>query len=167
VVLVGIDRAFEASPDAGSLAFCRRRVEELAAAGHLGPAGGAGGGERSTLGDVTEALGLLRERLAELPRAGFALALHKTDEVRDLLAVAARPNWDYLRRKLAEVDEEVAAAALEALSSEDAERIRAEATRAAERHRGRVGREALEDAVRRLVRQRARERFRLPRVAIC
>jgi hypothetical protein len=166
VVLVGIDRTFEESPDAASLAFCRRRVEELAAAGPLGRAAGGSSGERATPADVAEVLGLLKERLAELPRAGFALALHRTEEVLDLLAVAARPNWDYLRRKLAEVDEEASAAALESLSREEAAQMRAEAARAAERHRGCVSPEALDDAVSRLVRQRARERFRLPRVAI-
>ena len=36
-VLVGIDRAFEASPQVTSLSYCRRRVEELAASGP-GPA---------------------------------------------------------------------------------------------------------------------------------
>ena len=32
-VLVGMDRAFESAKDVTSLAYCRRRVEELAAAG--------------------------------------------------------------------------------------------------------------------------------------
>jgi len=166
VVLVGVDRAFEATPDATALAFCRRRVEELAASGPLERARGGGAGEASTPGDVAEVLGLLHQRLVELPRPGFALALRKTEEVQDLLAVAARPNWDYLRRKLMEIDEVVSVAALEALSPEETGRIQVEAARAAERHRGRVAPAALDDAVRRLVRQRAREHFRLLRVAV-
>ena len=44
--------------------------------------------------------------------------------------------------------------------------IRTEAARAAERHRGRVDAIALEDAIHRLVRQRAREELKLPRVNV-
>ena len=36
-VLVGMDRAFEQKPNVSSLSFCRRRVEELAAAGPRPP----------------------------------------------------------------------------------------------------------------------------------
>lgn len=166
VVLVGIDRAFEAEPAVSSLSFCRRRVEELVAAGPRGDPQRGPGGERVPLTDVAEVLGTLHERLSELPRVGFALPLRKIEEVQDLVAVAARPNWDYIRRKLHEIDEEVSEAALLALPPGEADAIRTEAVRAAERHRGRVDAIALEDAIHRLVRQRAREGLKLPRVNV-
>jgi hypothetical protein len=115
---------------------------------------------------VGEVLAALRERLLELPRAGFALPLQKIVEVQDLVAVASRPNWDYLRVKLREIDDDVAAAALESLPSAEGARLRAEAERAAERHREKVDPASLEDAVRRYLRQRARESLGLPRVSL-
>jgi hypothetical protein len=80
--------------------------------------------------------------------------------------VASRPNWDYLRARLRHVDDLVAGAAVEALSPADQDALRAEAARAAERHRDRVAPRALEEATRRLLRQRAREKLRLPRVSV-
>ena len=59
-------------------------------------------------------------------------------EVSDLVAVASRPNWDYLRERLRRIDELVAGAAVEALAPADAAALREEAARAAERHRGKV-----------------------------
>jgi hypothetical protein len=164
-VLVAIDRTFEADPQVSSLAYCRHRVEEMATSGprpvSTGPAS-----ERVPLSEVGEVLAALRERLLELPRAGFALPLQKIVEVQDLVAVASRPNWDYLGAKLREIDEEVAAAALESLSSAEGATLRSEAERAANRHRGKVDAASLEDAVRRYLRQRARERLGLPRVSL-
>jgi hypothetical protein len=170
-VLVGIDRAFEADPKVSSLSFCRRRVQELVSAGPRfrsarAPAAG-GGGERLSQSDLLEVLGLLRERLAALPaatRAGFAMVTRRIEEIEDLLAVASRPNWEYVRDKLHEIDEEVSAAAVDSLTVEDRAAVRAEAGRAAERHRGRVDAASLEDAMARYTVQRARERLQLPRV---
>ena len=166
VVLVGIDRAFEAKPGMSSLSFCRRRVEELLAAGPRGASPPAPSGEPLSSADVAEVLGALRARLSELPPSGFVLAIRRIEEVEDLVAVAARPNWDYIRSKLQEIDAEVSEAALLALSAAEADDIRSEAARAAERHQGRVDPASLEDAGRRLVRQRARERLKLPRVNV-
>jgi len=87
-------------------------------------------------------------------------------EVADLVAVASRPNWDYLRSRLRHIDETVAAAAVEALSKAEAQELHREVERAAERHRHRVEPRALAEALVRLVRQRARERLRLPRVSV-
>jgi hypothetical protein len=169
-VLVGIDRAFEADPKVSSLTFCRRRVEELVSAGPR-PAGVrapvGSGGDRLSQSDLLEMLALLRERLAALPpgtRAGFAMVTRRIEEIQDLLTVASRPNWDYVRDKLREIDEEVSATAVDALSAEDRAAVRAEAGRAAERHRGRVDAASLEDALARFTVQRARERLQLPRV---
>jgi len=165
-VLVGIDHAFASEPTASSLAFCRRRVEELAAGATRRPSRSGLEVERASLGEVQEMLAALRERLLELPRKNFALPLQRILELEDLVAVAAKPNWDYLRGKLREIDDEVSIAALEALPAETAATLRAETERAAERHRNRVDAASLEDAVLRLRRQRAREVLKLPRVSL-
>ena len=163
-VLVGIDLAFEAEPSAASLAFCRQRVEDLAA-GHARAAAATRDGDRLSLPELAEMLDALRERLFDLPRRAAALPLQKVEELRDLVAVASRPNWDHLRTRLHVLDELVSAAAVEALTPAQAHTLRDEAARAAERHRGRVDSRALDQAVDRLVRQRARETLRLPRLA--
>jgi hypothetical protein len=62
--------------------------------------------------------------------------------VQDLLAVAARPNWEYVRAKLREIDDDVSAAVLTAFSVDQIEDFRREAAHAIERHRGRVDDEA-------------------------
>jgi hypothetical protein len=166
-VLVGVDRAFESDPQASSLTFCRRRVEELAE-GLSAPAKPVGK-ETFSLSTVEEALGGLEERLLELPieaRGAFSLVLSHVRELHDLVAVAARPNWDYLRAKLREIDVDVGHAAPQALDPEGARAIEAEATRSTARHRGRVDAAALEAAVVRLKEARARERLRIPRVSV-
>ena len=165
-VLVGIDHAFETEPNASSLAFCRRRVDELAAGGPRRPSRSRLEVERATLPEVQEMLAALRERLLELPRKSFALPLQKVLDVQDLVAVAAKPNWEYLRGKLNEIDEDVSSAALEALPMEEAAVLQAEVDRTAARHRARVDASSLEHAVLRLRRQRAREILRLPRVSL-
>ena len=92
-VLVGMDRAFERTLRVGSLAYCRRFVEELAAAGPLPPPrprrrrrgapARAGGGA-----------GALRDRLKAFgppPNACFGPPLRRIQEIEDLLAVAFAP----------------------------------------------------------------------------
>jgi hypothetical protein len=164
-VLVAIEAAFEKDPSTSSLARCRRRVDELAA-------GAARTGatpretDKTSLPEVAERLEALHERLEQLPGRAVALPLVELAEVRDLVAVASRPNWSYLRERLRHIDDLVSEAAVEALSSAEAAALQAETARAAARHRGRVDESALEEAVRRLLRQRARETLRLPRVAI-
>ncbi len=163
-VLVAIDAAFERDPHAASLALCRRRVEELAAATPRARA--ARETERASLPEVAERLDALRERLEALPGRAAALPLAELAEVSDLVAVASRPNWDYLRERLHRIDELVAGAAVEALGAQDAAALREEAAHAAERHRGKVDERALAEAAEHLLRQRARETMRLPRVSI-
>jgi hypothetical protein len=162
-VLVGVDLAFETDPTTSSLAYCRRRVEEIAPPSSRRA---ALEGERISILDLQETLTALKERLLELPRKSFALPLVKVAEVLDLVTVAAKPNWEYLRGKLREIDAEVEAQAFDALPPEDGAEVRAEAQRAAERLRGRVDPAALEQAVARLVRQRARERLKIPRAGL-
>ena len=167
-VLVGIDRAFESGADVTSLAFCRRRVEDLVAAGPRPTARPSPASEAVPLEEVGRILGLLLEHLARRSAGtgAFEPPLRKIREVQDLLAVATRPNFDYLRIKLREIDDDVSAAALQALGAEELDLLRAEAGRAVERHRGRVDDAALEDARARYTLQRARERFDLPRVCL-
>ena len=165
-VLVAIDAAFERDPATSSLALCRRRVEELAAGATPGRGGPPRETERANLPEVAERLDALRERLEQLPGRAAALPLAELSEVSDLVAVASRPNWDYLRERLRRIDFLVAGAAVEALSPAEAAALRGEAARATERHRGKVDGRALEEAAERLLRQRARETLRLPRVSI-
>jgi hypothetical protein len=168
-VLVGMDRAFEAGTNVTSLAFCRRWVEELAAAGPRPELRPAPPPESVPLKEVEGLLATLLERLGSVkPPAGSAFEppLRKIREVQDLLAVAARPNWEYVRAKLREIDDDVSAAVLTALSGEQIEDFRREAAHAIERHRGRVDDEALEDAKVRFTLQRAREKLGLPRVSL-
>ncbi len=162
-VLVAIDAAFERDPATASLAACRRRIEELAV-----PSAGraARDAERASLPEVTERLDSLRERLLELPGRAAALPLAELQELADLVAVSSRPNWDYLRERLQRLDSLVGEAAVEALSPEQAEGLRSETVRAAQRHQGRVDPRALQEVQERLFRQRARERLRLPRVSL-
>jgi hypothetical protein len=164
-VLVALDAAFERDPLTASLASCRRRVEELAAGTTRGRLA-ARETERASLPEVAERLLALRERLEQLPGRAAALPLAELTEISDLVAVASRPNWDYLRERLRRIDDLVAGAALEALSPEAAAALREEAERAAERHRGKVDASALTEAAERLLRQRARETMRLPRVSV-
>lgn len=168
-VLVGVDRSFDAGEPVTSLSFCRRRVEELLAAGPRPQVRPTPPPESVPLEEVGALLGTLLERLQGLrpgPAACFEPPLGRIQEVRDLLSVASRPNWDFVRRKLREIDDDVSAAALQALSPEDRAAFRSEAGRAVERHRGRVDAEALEDARERYLLQRARERLALPRVSL-
>jgi len=167
-VLVGMDRAFEAGTNVTSLAFCRRWVEELAAAGPRPELRPAPPPESVPLKEVEGLLATLLERLGSVkPPAGsdFAPPLRKIREVQELISVASRPNWSYLREKLREIDDDVSAAVVHALSASDLEEFRDEAARAIERHRGRVDEDALSDAMARYTLQRARERLGLPRVS--
>jgi len=83
--------------------------------------------------------------------------------VSDLVAVASRPNWDYLGERLRRIDALVADAAVEALAPSDASRCgtrrRAQPRVTGARWTRRPRRGAL-----RLLRQRARETLRCPRV---
>jgi hypothetical protein len=165
-VLVAIDAAFEKDPATASLALVRRRVEELALGTARVPGALPRETERASLPEVAERLFELRARLEELPGKAAALPLAEVAAVSDLVAVASRPNWDYLRTRLRRIDDLVAAAAVEALSPAEAASLKGEAQRAAERHRGKVDERALAEAVERLLRQRSRETLRLPRVSI-
>jgi hypothetical protein len=167
-VLVGMDRAFETGANVTSLAYCRRWVEDLAAAGPptVRPAPPP---ESIPLHEVEGVLSTLLEQLGKIrPVKGlfFDAPVRKIREVQDLIAVASRPNWSYVRSKLREIDDEVSRAVLDALSEEDRAEFEQEATRAIERHKGRVDDAALRDAMKRFTLQRARERLGLPRVSL-
>jgi Arc/MetJ family transcription regulator len=167
-VLVGIDRAFERNQNVTSLSYCRRRVEELAASGpgpRLRPSPPA---ESVPLSEVEALLASLSDQLRLVhpgKNASFEPPLRKIQEIQDLLAVASRPNWEYVKQKLREIDDDVSAAVVQALPEEQLTEFRAEAARAIERHRGKVDDAALQDAMARYLLQRAREKLGLPRVS--
>lgn len=169
-MLVGIDRACDdAGERVSSLGYCRRRVEELHAGGRQPASRPSPPAESVPLREVQALLGVLHDTLSRLrpgPLACFEPPLRKIQDVRDLLAVASRPNWDYLRGKLREIDDDVEAAVLQAVSAEDREGYGEEARRAVERHRGHVDANALEEARVRYLVQRVRERLGLPRVSL-
>jgi Arc/MetJ family transcription regulator len=167
-VLVGIDRAFERNPNVTSLSYCRRRVEELAASGpgpRLRPSPPA---ESVPLTEVEALLLSLSEQLRLVhpgKNASFEPPLRKIQEIQDLLSVASRPNWEYVKAKLREIDDDVSAAVVQALPEDQLAEFRLEAARAIERHRGKVDDAALQDAMARYLLQRAREKLGLPRVS--
>lgn len=168
-VLVGMDRVFEVTPDVTSLAYCRRRVEELVAAGAGPTARPPATAEPLPLDELTGILGSLLENLARVPRvrgSAFDPPLGKIREVQELLSVAARPNWHYVRTKLQEIDEEVSAVVLHAFPAEQVAAFREEARLFIERHRGKLADAELEDAAQRYTLQRAREKLGLPRVGL-
>jgi hypothetical protein len=168
-VLVGIDRGFDAGESVTSLAFCQQRIDELAATGRLPTARPGPPAESVPLADVGFLLATLAERLSDLrpgPGACFEAPMRRIQEARDLLAVAARPNWGYLRERLRDIDDDVSAAVLQALSDADRAAYREEAHRAIDRQRGRVADGAIEDAIARFMMQRAREALGLPRVSL-
>jgi hypothetical protein len=168
-VLVGIDRAFDSAGDVASLAYCRRCVEELVAARPRPGPRPAPPAESVPLGELSEVLNALAQRLEALapgPQACFEPPLRRIREVEELVAVATRPNWDYLRAKLREIDDAVSEAVAHALSPDELAASRAEASRTVGRLRGRVSEASLEEAVARYAIQRGRERLGLPRVGI-
>lgn len=168
-VLVGIDRAFDAAGAVSSLAFCRRFVGELAASGPPPQHRPAPPPESVPLREVEAVLARLLERLTALPPdrgVSFHPPLGKIREVLDLISVASRPNWSYVRAKLREIDDLISATILQALTGSEIEEIQREAARAIERHRGTVDETALRDARSRFTIQRARERLGLPRVSL-
>jgi len=162
-VLAGIDRAAERDAGVASLLRCQRLVEGLAAAT---PAAEPAAGAESAPEDFSQRLEALQAAIAAARQpVAFEQAARRLAELLDLTAVAREPNWDYLLRKLEELDEIVDAAALEALEPREREALRADASSAlrAQTLNGRAA--ALEDARLRYMKRRARERFALPRVA--
>lgn len=161
-VIEGIGRALEKDPASSSLAFCRPFVESSAAwvrtTGAASPASSDAHG--AALGQNLSALVAALGRLG--PPAPFERAWRTLREIEDLLGVAPKPNWVYLREKLGEADALVSRAALEALSAADRHALDAEADAAARRQRGRVDGAALALSVRRYLLRRARERLGLP-----
>lgn len=168
-VLVGMDRAFDQGTSVTSLAYCRRRIEDLAAAA-TGPRNRPSPPAESV--PAQEVVSLLNGLLAQLELirapagAPFRPPTTRIREMRDLLEVASRPNWAYVRAQLQDIDDEVSACVLQAFSAEQIEDFRKEAEEATARHRGRVDDDALADAVRRFTLQRAREKLGLVRVGL-
>ena len=163
-VLAGIDRAAERDPGVSSLLRCQRLVEGLAAAAE--PAAAPETPAETPAEDLSQRLEALQAAIgAARQPIVFEQAARRLSELLDLAAVAREPNWDYLSRKLEELDEIVDTAALEALDATEREGVRADASAAllSQKLRGRSA--ALEETRLRYMKRRARERFALPRVA--
>lgn len=162
-LLAGIDRAFEEHDDLASLQACRRFVDALV--GVEPPARNQTPGPAREPEELLARLLALREALAHAARpAAFERVGRRLTELIDLASVAREPNWAYLRSKLEELDALVEDAALEALPEPARRGFEAETLPAVERLAERVAPAALEEARRRHLRRRARERLRLPRV---
>jgi hypothetical protein len=161
-VLAGIEHALEKDPAAASLVFCRPFVDAAAARlGPLRPAAAppafAGGSE---LSQGVSALVAVLERLG--PPSVFERPWRALREVDELLQVAARPNWAYLRERIGEADAELSRAALEALTADERAAIEADAEAAVLRQRGHVEGGPLGPSLRRYLIRRARARAGLP-----
>lgn len=162
-VLTGLDRAFERDRSISSLQPCRRIIEGLAGGALNHPARALAALPPE---DLLLRLEALRSAIVSASQpAPFERPARRLKELLDLAAVAREPNWDYLRRKLLELDQLVDAAALEALPPDELEGLRAEARRALPRHKARDSPAAVEEARLRYLKRRARERFALPRLA--
>lgn len=163
-VLTGLDRAFERDRSISSLQPCRRMIEGLAGGALKHPARAEAALPPE---DLLLRLEALRSAIVSASQpAPFERPARRLKELLDLAAVAREPNWDYLRRKLLELDQLVDAAALEALPPDELESLRAEARRALPRHKARDSPAAVEEARLRYLKRRARERFALPRLAL-
>src|SRR5207244_11970044 len=123
-----IGRASEPRANVSPLTYFPRRVDELAAAGPRPDIRPAPPVETIPLSEVESLLASLLDQLEKVrPARGlsFEPPLRKIREVQDLLAVAARPNWEYVRSKLREIDDDVSAAGLTAFSWDQLEDFRA------------------------------------------
>jgi hypothetical protein len=168
-VLAGIDLACQDGAAPTSLVFCRARVESLVAtfsgaAAERPPVRGIGMGEvRDRLAALLGALSRQEDRQARL---ALEPARARCQDLLDQLTVSARPNWDWVARKLEAVDDLVSEGALQVVGEERRALFRAEAARALERQRGRVDDRALAQAALNYETSRAREVLELPRVRV-
>jgi hypothetical protein len=162
-VLAGIDLACQARLDVTSLAWCRARVEQLAG---LSARARSMSTSSATVGvDLSERLGALHQALSAQrgrARAAVQKPLARVEELMALVSVARRPNVEFLRRAVDEIDEAVAASALELVGEDRRAAFRGEAARALARQQGRVSVDELEAALTRYEAQRAREELSLP-----
>lgn len=162
-VRAGIDQVFERDRSISSLQRCRRMIEALAG-GAPSPAARAEAALPPE--DLPVRLEALRSAIVSASQpAAFERAARRLAELLDLAAVAREPNWDYLRRKLLELDLLVDEAALEALPADELESLKAEARRALPRPKPTDRPAAVEEARLSYLKRRARARFALPRLA--
>jgi hypothetical protein len=165
VVLATVGEHFAAGHGGHSLAYLRRHVEARARRSRATQAVGA------TKARPRDDVAVARDWLARLrawldARAGDATAFHALRAhagalARRLEAPALEPP-DELDAALAALDDALSEAALGACGEEAAARFRAEAARAVGRQRGRLDETALEAALRRYVRRRARAAWDVP-----
>jgi hypothetical protein len=162
-ILAGIDLARDSDADVSSLAYCRARVEQLAGTSARTRAVETPGAAVDP--DLVPRLHELQQALLAhhaRAQAGVHRPLARVQELLDLVSVSRRPNAEFVRRVVTEIDEAVSAAAMELLDPARREEIRAQAERALARQRGKVDEAALEAALARYLTQRAREELALP-----
>ena len=161
-VLAAIEEAFASGEQQfSSLSFCAARVEVRTAGPGSAPTEPIPARQR----DLVGALGELREGLMKLKAAA-------PSQVEALIGkvCAARRRLEggtaaaQLEASLEEIDQGVERLLLQTLPREALEQHRAESARVLRRAQGRVEPAALEDALRRLAADTARERLGLPRV---
>jgi hypothetical protein len=156
-VLNVLDEAAASTGEVTSLAYHRARIERLSGVRAAPAARGAASSTEALLQELHE--GLLR-----LPTGALERVRRRVAEVLDLLAVGSRPNWDYVKGALTEIDDAVSARVVECLTPEQRDVIELEAASLAEPGSGRASAERTNARRRRLVVLRAREVLGLPRV---
>ena len=127
-VLVGMDRAFEQTANVTSLAYCRRRVEELAAAG---PAAAQPSrsprGERSPFPKWSRSwppCSTSSRRCGPARGTPSSRPCARSARCRISWPWPSRPNWEYVRAKLREIDDDVSAAVLTAFTADQIDDFR-------------------------------------------
>ncbi len=164
-----LDEVARTSPQAGSLAYLRRGVEAraktsatagAAAALQTAPAPAAPS-ERADLAAARAWLDGLRVWLAA-PEASAEFGALRASVASLDDDLSHEPPPDVLRSSLAALDVALAEAALRACGPARVAHFRQEAARAVARQRGRLDDEALEEALRRYERRRARELLGIP-----
>jgi hypothetical protein len=162
-VLAGIDEAFDRERRVSSLGSCECYVRALVSAERRGKPPRAA----ETPDDLVSRLESAREAIHRAnATVAFERAAGRIADLLDLIAVAREPNAAHVLSKLRELDELLDAAALEALPAGEATLLDREAAGAIGRLAGQVDREALDEARRRYLRRRARERFALARLVV-
>lgn len=169
LVVGEIERAFTAGEDVSSLAYLKRRVDARAArsgALETAPATGTATAPeaRGPRGDVAAARAWLARVGAWLGARGpdaFTRVRAPVDALQGRL-VEEPPDAATLEAALATLDAALDDAALTECGPRQAALFRRQAARAAARQRGRLDDAALEDALRRYERRRAREALGVP-----
>lgn len=172
-VVATLEEHFAAGRGGQSLTYLRRQVEARAGRSRATPAGGAAtataparaAGSRDDVDAARDWLARLHAWLdtrAGDPATRWAAIRGHERALTRRLEAPRFPTAAELEAALGTLDEALSEAALRACGVAAAARFRAEAARAVARQRGRLDEAALEAALRRYVRRRARETWAVP-----